>query len=229
MNARYVIFSQRAFNAIVTETLDKNPIETGGIFLGYILDNGAWVVIENIPPGDNATHRQAYFEYDVDFVNYLSNVVAKQYQGNLQLLGLWHRHPGSMDFFSNTDDGTNLKFAQDRECGAVSALVNCDPKMRITMYAVSQHGSYTPIPWYVDDGQTIPERMLNLRFISEDDLPIVNGHGDTRSTPQQPATPITDDQQQLEVESTSNEGRESYGIRQAISDFYAIISKLIHK
>lgn len=229
MNARYVIFSQRAFNAIVTETLDKDPIETGGIFLGYILDNGAWVVIENIPPGDNATHRQAYFEYDVGFVNYLSNVVAKQYQGNLQLLGLWHRHPGSMDFFSNTDDGTNLKFAQDRECGAVSALVNCDSRMRITMYAVSQHGDYTPIPWYVDDGQTIPERMLTLRFISEDDLPIVDGHGGARSIQQQPAAPEATSQQQLEVDHTSNEGREPYGIRQAIRDFHTIISKLMRQ
>ena len=46
----YVVFSQRAFNAIVTETIDKHPIETGGILLGYVLDNGAWIVVENIPP-----------------------------------------------------------------------------------------------------------------------------------------------------------------------------------
>ena len=79
----YVVFSQRAFNAIITETIDKHPIETGGILLGYVLDNGAWIVVENIPPGYQSIHQTAYFEYDEEFVTYLSNVVAKQYKGNL--------------------------------------------------------------------------------------------------------------------------------------------------
>lgn len=43
----HVIFTKRAFNAIVTETIDKNPVETGGIFIGYLLDNGVCIVVEN--------------------------------------------------------------------------------------------------------------------------------------------------------------------------------------
>lgn len=39
-NEPYVVFSQRAFNSIVTETIHKNPVETGGILIGYVLDNG---------------------------------------------------------------------------------------------------------------------------------------------------------------------------------------------
>ena len=173
----YVIFTQRAFNAIVTETIDKHPIETGGIFIGYVLDNGVWVVVENIPPGYQSTHQHAYFEYDNEFVTYLSNVIAKQYKGNLQVLGLWHRHPGSMDVFSNTDDGTNIMFAHESNCGAISALVNCDPQLRLTMYHVDQRGNYDVIDWYVDDGETIPDHFLALHYPDADNLPIFGKRG----------------------------------------------------
>ena len=225
MNAQYVVFSQRAFNAIVTETLDKDPIETGGIFIGYILDNGAWVVIENIPPGHRSTHRQAFFEYDTDFVNYLSNVVAKQYQGNLQLLGLWHRHPGNMDFFSTTDDETNMKFAQDRECGSISALVNCDPKMRITMYSVGQQGGYTKIPWYVDDGFTIPERMITLRYTTEDDLPIIGRCAQEQRALQSEIPQTIAQQSEHPADIISNDGRK-YGLKEGVKEIISIFKRI---
>lgn len=177
MGQNYVIFTQRAFNAIVTETIDKHPIETGGIFIGYVLDNGAWIVVETISPGYKTIHQRAYFEYDAEYVNYLSNVVAKQYKGNLQVLGLWHRHPGSMDVFSTTDDETNLIFAKGKPCGSISALVNCDPKMRLTMYHVSPRGVYDKIDWLVDDGDTIPESFLELHYTSEESLPTLDNVG----------------------------------------------------
>ena len=171
-----VIFTKRAFNAILTETLDRSPLETGGIFIGYVLDNGIWIVVETIPPGIKTVNHQAYFEYDADFINYLSNVIAKQYKGNLQVLGLWHRHPGSMDSFSGTDDVTNLQFSKANTCGAISALVNCDPKCRITMYHVNHAGEYERINWMVDDG-LIPDELLALRFNKEEDLPVINRNG----------------------------------------------------
>lgn len=168
---RHIVFTRRAFNAIVTETLDKHPLETGGIFIGYVLDNGIWIVVETIPPGIDTVNRSAYFEYDAEFINYLSNVVAKQYKGNLQLLGLWHRHPGSMDVFSPTDDGTNLLFARPNSWGAISGLVNCDPRMRLTMYHVDAQCNYTKTEWSIDDG-IVPEELLELRFTSAAELPI---------------------------------------------------------
>lgn len=174
MKANHVVFTKRAFNAIVTETIDKNPVETGGIFIGYILDNGIWIVVETIPPGIDTVNERAYFEYDTEFINYLSNVVAKQYVGNLQVLGLWHRHPGSMDVFSSTDNETNILFANNSSYGAISCLVNCDPRMRLTMYGVDQQCNYTPIQWSVDDETLIPKELLKLQFSAEEDLPILN-------------------------------------------------------
>jgi len=170
MNIEHIVFTKRAFNAIVTETLDKDPLETGGIFIGYILNNGIWVVVEAIPPGIKSIYQRSYFEYDTKFVNYLSNVIANQYKGNLHVLGLWHRHPGSMDVFSTTDNGTNIKFAKANQHGAISGLINCDPKMRLTMYHVDHQCRYTKIEWSVDDG-IIPENLLELRFTDPDNFP----------------------------------------------------------
>lgn len=172
-----VVFTQRAFNAIVTETVNKHPIETGGIFLGYVMDNGTWIVVENIAPGFKSTHHSAYFEYDADFVTYLANVVANQYKGNLQILGLWHRHPGSMDIFSSTDDETNYNYAKDSEYGSISALVNCDPMWRMTMYHVSQEGKYERSEWFVDEGDIIPSELLELHYKNPDDVPVFNRTG----------------------------------------------------
>lgn len=196
-----VVFTKRAFNAIVTETISKHPIETGGIFLGYLLDNDTWIVIENVSPGFKSTHRSAYFEYDTDFVTYLANVLANQYKGNLRILGLWHRHPGNMDIFSSTDEQTNRNYASDCLQGAISALVNCDPKMRMTMYHVAQNGQHHLAEWYVDDGDIIPQELLELRYTSIDELPTFNNEGVVHS-------PENNDNEEVVYSSEDNNNEE---------------------
>ena len=186
MDNQYVVFTPKAFNAIVTETLDKHPVETGGIFLGYITNTGVWVVVETIPPGINTINRSAYFEYDTNFVNYMANVVANQYQKQISVLGLWHRHPSSFDQFSHTDDETNRKFAMGTPCGDISGLVNCDPQLRLTMYHVDKNVNYTPIDWVVDDGSIIPEDYLKLRYETAENLPFPDIHNEQTESPQSP-------------------------------------------
>lgn len=157
-----IIFSDKAYNAIIDETFRKDPIETGGILLGHIFDNGIWVVMEVIPPGIDSVHQYAYFEYDERFVNYLAESVASKYENKLELLGLWHRHPGSMDTFSGTDDGTNRVFAGLRACGAISGLVNVDPKFRLTMRHVSNPLQYEIVDFEVGD-DLIPDEYFQLK------------------------------------------------------------------
>lgn len=166
-----IVFSNKVYNAIIRESFDKDSVETGGILLGHILDNGIWVVMEVLPPGINCIFETAYFEYDDAFVNYLAQSVANQYKIPLCLLGLWHRHPGSMDFFSTTDDQTNETFAVQNSCGVISGLVNIDPRFRLTMYHMDNpvqiaHGSrpnYEEVPITVGD-DIIPERYFELRY-----------------------------------------------------------------
>lgn len=219
-----VVFTQRAFNAIVTETINKHPIETGGIFLGYVMDNGTWVVVENVAPGLKSTHRSAYFEYDTEFVTYLANVLANQYKGNLQLLGLWHRHPGSFDEFSNTDDQTNRKYAMDYPQGAISALVNCDPRWRMKVYHVTQDGEYHQAEWYVDEGDLIPEELLELRYTNVENVPSFNEQGIIE------AISIENEEVTVEKEPMASPQRtpRPYTFSMALHDMQKILTQLIN-
>lgn len=168
-NCKSVVFSNKAYNAIVNETFRKDPVETGGILLGHVLSNGYWIVMEVIPPGLKAIHQMAYFEYDTEFVNYMANSVSKQYKMELDVLGLWHRHPGSMDFFSGTDDGTNKTFAQMNPYGAISGLVNIDPKFRFTLRHVAYPLDYQIVEVEVGD-DLIPEQYFELKYAYGGDL-----------------------------------------------------------
>lgn len=175
-NCSVVIFSNKAYNSIIRETFDKHPVETGGILLGHVIDD-AWVVMEVLPPGINSIFEPAYFEYDHAFVNYLADSVASQYKQPLSLLGLWHRHPGSMDVFSTTDDVTNRSFAALRQQGTISGLINVDPDFRITMYHLDKE--VTPIGSYhrpqyekvdVEVGDDIiPEHFFELKYYNSSD------------------------------------------------------------
>lgn len=153
-----VIFSDRAYASVLAETAEKVATETGGAFLGTVIDD-TWYVIEAIDPGPKSVFEVAYFEYDQEYTQHLINKIARLYDKQLSLIGLWHRHPGSMDFFSSTDGGTNSKYASMREEGAISALVNIDPTFRLTVYHVSSPCRYKKIPYEVGN-RLIPNELL---------------------------------------------------------------------
>ena len=166
-----IVFSDRAYNAIIDETFRKHPLETGGILLGHVLDNGAWIVMEVTPPGPNAVHQTAFFEYEEKFVNYIANSVASKYEIPLSMLGLWHRHPGSYDKFSSVDDGTNLKFAKLSKVGAISGLVNVDPEFRFQIWHVSDPLHYEAVNFEVGN-DIIPEEYFALKHV-KDSTPVI--------------------------------------------------------
>lgn len=158
-----VVFSDRAYASILAETTEKIKTETGGLFLGKCIDD-VWYVVEAIDPGPKSIFEVAYFEYDQKYTQHLINKIANLYSTKLDLIGLWHRHPGSMDFFSSTDDGTNTKYASMNPKGAISGLVNIDPKFRLTMYQVDQPCVYSVIKYQVGD-ELIPEALMELKSV----------------------------------------------------------------
>jgi hypothetical protein len=163
-----VVFSKRAYTAILAETLVNISTETGGVFLGHYQD-GTWYVIETTDPGPKADFSSVTLEMDFDYINHLVNKLNKLYRKPLRFLGIWHRHPGSMDEFSSTDDGTNAKYARRNQYGAISALVNIDPNFRLTVYSVKPsllRPIYTRIDYRLDDSG-IPEELRSLLSVDE--------------------------------------------------------------
>jgi len=168
-----IIFSNRAYIALISETSEKIKTETGGIFLGCY-EGGNWYVIETIDPGPKSVFQVAYFEYDKKYTEHLINKIARIYQSKLTLIGLWHRHPGSFDEFSSTDNGTNSEYAKMSPNGAISVLVNIDPKFRITPYHVTLPLRYNKISYKVGD-DLIPENLLQLKN-TEQSLDYINNY-----------------------------------------------------
>ena len=170
-----VVISDKAYNAIISEVFEWHPYETGGILLGHVLDNGIRIIMEVIPPGydeglanQRVFHEMGYFEYNQKFVNYLAAHVSSLYRIPLSLLGLWHRHPGSMDTFSLTDDITNRQFAALDTDGTLSGLVNIDPYFRLTMYYLPHNDkglfrpAYQKIHVY-NDSSLIPDEYFEMK------------------------------------------------------------------
>jgi integrative and conjugative element protein (TIGR02256 family) len=156
-----VIFSNSAYNAVVFESTDKIDTETGGVFLGCF-ENKTWYVIETIEPGPKAIFQEAYFEYDHKYVESQINKIAQKYHAELTLIGNWHKHLGSFNKFTSTDDSTNSEYANLSNDGAISVLVNIDPDFRMTPYHVTLPLEYTKIDYKVGD-ELIPERLLQLK------------------------------------------------------------------
>lgn len=156
-----VVFSDRAYASIMAETAEKIETETGGLFLG-VCEGDVWYVIEAIDPGPKSIFEVTYFEYDQKYTQHLINKIANLYDTKLDLIGLWHRHPGSMDVFSATDGGTNSDYAKMRPEGAISALVNVDPDFRLTVYHVARPCRYRKIT-YETGTEKIPEKYMRLK------------------------------------------------------------------
>lgn len=155
------IFSDRAMTSLLVETKEKVTTETGGVFLGTFR-NGIWYIVECIDPGPHSIFEPAYFEYDLEYINHLINKVSRIYEKQLDLIGLWHRHPGSLDTFSSTDNITNGKYAKLSKNGAISGLVNIDPEFRFTLYHVRAPLQYETIEWKVGN-ENIPSDILKLK------------------------------------------------------------------
>lgn len=156
-----VVFSARAMACCMAETLHHGRNETGGILLGHRCGR-VWFVVEVVDPGPASIHRPAYFEYDQGYVNHLVNKLRWYYQKPLDLLGMWHRHPGSLDSFSGTDRETNRRFLRQAPQGILSAIMNIDPQMRMTVYHINQDGEERKLPTAGGDA-FIPPGLLALR------------------------------------------------------------------
>lgn len=163
-----IILSDRAYAQIFTETFSKIRTETGGLLLGHF-DKGIWYVVEASDPGINATFTSSYHEGDDVYENHVCEVISRMYKHPLVFLGMWHRHPGSLDVFSGTDDRTNYKYTESAGNGCISALINVDPDFRITFYYV-ERGDFQDQVFYTK----VDVEIGNDKFENQEILKLVS-------------------------------------------------------
>ena len=107
---------------LIQDELHKFPlVETGGVLLGYVTDEGIYVK-ETICGGDNAVRKPGMFQYDISYVEQKSNRVASNYKPPLVLVGIWHKHNHTLEpAFSQADYEMHNKLLKQNEKG-VSCL-----------------------------------------------------------------------------------------------------------
>lgn len=141
--------------------------ETGGVFLGHYHDNNC-TIISMVDSGyDSVVRRPSYFEYDRVYVKHVANIIASSYKEPPRLVGLWHRHPGSLDSFSNTDHQTHRRFIDTTGSSIISMIINVDPIYRITAYRITEDMSCFRIPEDAIRVGGINQRFLEKRSISD--------------------------------------------------------------
>ncbi len=150
-NCNLVVISDRAYRQLVCQTLAvcgtnaEEGVETGGVLIGHYVD-GFWYVVESIDQGVETHNSRNHFKYDVDYINHQIDYLSKIYKHPLTLLGVWHRHPASMDYFSGTDEITINKHVDISKNGILSMLVNIDPNFRMTFYYCSKDNTLMKTP-----------------------------------------------------------------------------------
>ena len=164
------MFYRIGLTQIFCETQARINTETGGLLLGHY-ENGIWYVAEACDPGWNAIFQMSYHEADENYENHVCSVISRIYKHPLIFLGMWHRHPGSMDTFSSIDDITNTKYAEVCGNGCISALVNYDPDFRMTFYYVDIKSKprleYTNVRFEVGDDRFSNPRVLQIASIED--------------------------------------------------------------
>lgn len=81
--------------ACFNESSRQDPLETGGVFMGYWHDPLVAVITQVIGPGSDALHGKHYFAPDYDWQ---LGEIARHYKQSGRhetYLGDWHSHPGA--------------------------------------------------------------------------------------------------------------------------------------
>lgn len=141
-----IYISDRAYTSIIAEALSRDPLETGGILLG-VYEGNKWYVVEATDPGIHTTHSTVHHEMDEKYHNHVYPVTSRLYKHDLVLEGLWHRHPGDFNKFSQDDNRTNDAYAKAIGNGTLSFLLNFTPEAELTCYYLDEKGTgeyYTP-------------------------------------------------------------------------------------
>ncbi len=88
---RSLHLTDSAFRAMIEESEQRLPNETGGILVGRMDADRAEVAIV-VGPGSGAVHRRDYFRRDGDFSQRELEAIYARFGGQYDYVGEWHSH-----------------------------------------------------------------------------------------------------------------------------------------
>jgi integrative and conjugative element protein (TIGR02256 family) len=109
--------------AIVKETRRTDPLESGGVLLGWLaVDGGDARVCQAIGPGPRATHKRTRFVPDARWQSEQIRQAYFESGRRARYLGDWHSHPGGGPTPSSRDERTAKRIGRHRGAQAPQPL-----------------------------------------------------------------------------------------------------------
>jgi integrative and conjugative element protein (TIGR02256 family) len=149
LTAARLWLAREALDAMVAEARRTEPLETGGVLLGWHGDDDEEIAVAKVlGPGSRAVHRRSRFSPDTGWQRREIARVYEQSGRTVSYLGDWHSHPGGGETPSRRDQRTARRIARAR-----SARV-----MRPVMLILPGAGErWRAVPYHYLDGRL--ERM----------------------------------------------------------------------
>lgn len=115
---------EKAIFEMIAEAKRTNPLETGGILMGYwVAPSAEAVIVGQVGPGPRATHRRYSFEPDYEWQEAeIARIYRKSHRQHTYL-GDWHTHPSGTSRLSWKDLRAMREIAQCRDARVVVPIM----------------------------------------------------------------------------------------------------------
>lgn len=171
-----IIMSPRAQRTIYAESVFygvRQQRETGGALAGVYSD-GIWYIADAFEAGPSGEHTWGDVKLDEKYQSYRLDAL-KRVHGGVNLIGLWHQHPGGLNVFSGDGNGpdakTNRRFAEAIGGRCISIIATTEREVVLHPYLVDinrkgerGHPYYERLQYGVSD---IPAKILCTKSLYE--------------------------------------------------------------
>lgn len=112
--------SQDILDEMYSKALASFPNETGGMFAGYISEDGHEAIVERLVVPSKTESTYASFVRETDGMEQMWGELSEQ---GLTYLGEWHTHPKGTTQYSNTDYQAMVGIANDKNVALATPLL----------------------------------------------------------------------------------------------------------
>ena len=157
-----LILTEQVIEGIVSEARRSPSVETGGVLIGYLDNNGRAVALRATGPGPNAIRTEREFHRDIEFVQSELDKAASELGVNGRYIGEWHSHLMLQSEPSPTDIRSLFEISQ-----APNYLTRC-PVMLIAGIDKTQSQTTDLASWVFP----ISERMyeINIQVVPSEQI-----------------------------------------------------------
>jgi len=139
-----ILVRKDAYVLMKKEAAKSQTLETGGVLIGYITNDGEYIVLRATEPGPNAIRTETFFEKDVEYCQAQLEKAFSEYGNKGLYLGEWHYHPQGTNSPSGLDVKSLTQIAsEDNYRIDYPIMIILSPKLEFAITIHDKNGKYT--------------------------------------------------------------------------------------